>query len=551
MWDRVRRHVESYSRSRASVCLGVVLCIGFWRQVLPTFGSGLTHIPGDLGDSRLVNYILEHGYYYLTGRVASFWDAPFLYPWPHVTAYSENLLGSLPFYAVARFVTGEREAAYQWWFLAGFALNYLAMAYVLRRLRFSLPSAMAGAFVFAFSPAQLNFLTHPQLLYRFCAPLAFFHWNSWLERCAVKDLVCAGLFFCWQCYISLYLGYFLGLTLLAYAAGIIALGRLDVGHYVRRRWPIGAVRDLAVVGGVAVALGLLVWPYLSGQVPGNLVGEVSDLLPQPVSYLLGSPGDYLVGLFSVPPHANSRFPREHRLFMGLVPLASVMIVTAMLLVRRLRSALPPFVPPVIIAIWSLFVLTLSWDGASVYHLVLSVAPSVSGIRGVTRIVVLALYLVSIVTAALIEVLITRHRQVAYVVVPIVLLGTFAECTPPGVSYGKGDSQRRIREIADSVGVARRQPGQREEPVLAALGPTTHPDWIFFQLDAMLAAQDLNVPTLNGFTRVAPPGHRRLLDGCGAVALTLRDYEAIFGKARIEPIARGVIVYPPQVSCTPF
>jgi hypothetical protein len=387
-------------------------------------------------------------------------------------------------------------------------------------------------------------------LYRFCAPLAFFHWKAWLEKFGVKDLLCACLFFCWQCYISLYLGYFLALTLLACTAGVIALGRLDVGLYVRR-WPIAAVRDLALVGGVAVVLGLLFRPYLSGQVPGNPVGEVSDLLPQPVSYLLGSPRDYLVGLLSVPPHAKSRFPLEHRLFIGLVPLASVMIVTAMLLVRRLRSALPPFVPPVIIAIWSLFVLTLSWDGASVYHLVLSVAPFASGIRGITRIVVLALYLVSIVTAALIEVLITRHRQVAYVVVPIVLVATFVECTPPGFSYGKDDSQRRIREIANGVSATRSPTGQREEPVLAALGPTTHPDWIFFQLDAMLAAQELNVPTLNGFTRVAPPGHGRLLDGCGALALTFRDYDAIFGKARVESIARRAIVYPPQVSCAPF
>jgi hypothetical protein len=37
-------------------------------------------IPGDLGDSRFNMYVLEHGYRWLTGLDASFWSAPFFYP---------------------------------------------------------------------------------------------------------------------------------------------------------------------------------------------------------------------------------------------------------------------------------------------------------------------------------------------------------------------------------------------------------------------------------------------------------------------------------------
>src|SRR5688500_12187176 len=53
------------------------------------------HIPGGLGDPRLNMWVLEHGYQWLTGKVDSFWHAPFFFPAPDTLTYSVNHIGSL------------------------------------------------------------------------------------------------------------------------------------------------------------------------------------------------------------------------------------------------------------------------------------------------------------------------------------------------------------------------------------------------------------------------------------------------------------------------
>ena len=58
--------------------------------------DGLDRIPGNLGDSRLNNYFLEHIYLFLFGNVESLWHPRFFYPFPFVLGFSDNLLGSSP-----------------------------------------------------------------------------------------------------------------------------------------------------------------------------------------------------------------------------------------------------------------------------------------------------------------------------------------------------------------------------------------------------------------------------------------------------------------------
>ncbi len=72
----------------------------------------LSFIPGDIGDARLNNYFLEHGYKWLTGQVESFWNAPFFYPTIRTMSLSDNHLGVLPIYALFRFLHFDRETSY-------------------------------------------------------------------------------------------------------------------------------------------------------------------------------------------------------------------------------------------------------------------------------------------------------------------------------------------------------------------------------------------------------------------------------------------------------
>ena len=56
----------------------LLLLTGLFVFPIQIFEIDFSKIPGDLGDARFNNYILEHGHRYLTGEVSSFWDAPFI-----------------------------------------------------------------------------------------------------------------------------------------------------------------------------------------------------------------------------------------------------------------------------------------------------------------------------------------------------------------------------------------------------------------------------------------------------------------------------------------
>ena len=63
------------------------------------FGD-MSRIPGDLGDARFNNYILEHFHRFLTGQEPSLWDLPSMYPYRNVLALPITIseqVGSIPF----------------------------------------------------------------------------------------------------------------------------------------------------------------------------------------------------------------------------------------------------------------------------------------------------------------------------------------------------------------------------------------------------------------------------------------------------------------------
>ena len=183
------------------------------------FGLNFALIPGDLGDARFNNYILEHFYRWLSGLDKSYWSAPFFYPYSNNIAFSDNLLGSAPFYVLLRFIELDRESAFQGWYFLGLFLNFSAVVFVLLRLKLKSVAVGTGAFFFTFGLPLLAQETHAQLLYRFCVPLACF----WLWRIAreprLSIWIALILGVVWQFYLSIYLGIFLIMLLIVMVRG--------------------------------------------------------------------------------------------------------------------------------------------------------------------------------------------------------------------------------------------------------------------------------------------------------------------------------------------
>jgi len=197
------------SNLREKSIILAVFAVGFITVIMPYFGFHLQFIPGDLGDARFNNYILEHGYKWLSGKSPSFWSAPFFFPIPNTVAFSDNHLGSLLVYSVMRVLGFGRDTSFQLWILVGITLNFFSMAWVLKKIGSKGLGLACGAFLFAFSLAYTNQLGHAQLTYRFASPLAWFFFYLFLTDPKPRHLALSLIFCVLQLYCTLYVGYFL------------------------------------------------------------------------------------------------------------------------------------------------------------------------------------------------------------------------------------------------------------------------------------------------------------------------------------------------------
>ncbi|MCK9617382.1 MAG: hypothetical protein M0R21_06050 [Lentimicrobiaceae bacterium] len=88
---------------------------GIWYFAIRILGLDFAYIPGDFGDARFIHYILEHGYRFLSGNENSFWNASFMFPYKNNIALSDNMLGTMPIYALYRIIGINSETSFQFW----------------------------------------------------------------------------------------------------------------------------------------------------------------------------------------------------------------------------------------------------------------------------------------------------------------------------------------------------------------------------------------------------------------------------------------------------
>ena len=140
--------------------------VGFLWTLHGVTLSGLTRVPGDIGDSRFNNYVLEHSWRWLLQQPlhSSFWNMPIFYPAANTLAYSDLMVSFGPFYWIWRALGLDEGAAYLGWFFLISVLNYL-LAYMLLRfeLRISWTASLLGAFIVAYSVGRIEQIGHPQL----------------------------------------------------------------------------------------------------------------------------------------------------------------------------------------------------------------------------------------------------------------------------------------------------------------------------------------------------------------------------------------------------
>ena len=114
--------------------------------------SGLQRMHAGLGDGRLVNFTLEHGYRWIRQYPlhTDFWAPPIYFPFRNATAFTDTMIGFAPIYWVPRFLGAPPDTAIQWWVFAVYVLNFASAYALLRRgLKVGILESTAGALLLA------------------------------------------------------------------------------------------------------------------------------------------------------------------------------------------------------------------------------------------------------------------------------------------------------------------------------------------------------------------------------------------------------------------
>ena len=484
--------------------------------VIVPLGPNLAMIPGDLGDARLNNFLLEHFFRWVSGLDKSFWNANFYYPYPYTIAFSDNFLGSGFFYALFRWAGLDRETAFQGWYILGFVLNYASAAYVLSRFKFNPFGVAAGALFFSFGLPVLAQVTHVQLLYRFGIPLTCFCLWQMFDKARLLSLVGVLFWTVWQFYLSIYTGVFLIFLLFSMAVllpffkqeqSFAGLVNFWPGLFITM-WKQSTSRErlftsLSILF-LLFALAALLWPYY--QVT-KLYGftrnwyEVSTMLPNWRSYitadqsLIWRPISKLIKYYSM--------RHEHNLFIGLPAL--ICIVVSIAWHQRQQNRKLVFLH--LFATILLIILTFKVRRFSLYSIIIWQIPGLNSIRAITRIILILMWPISICIAYTIDQLLNRpnkHRVLLSGIAYGLVLSLMIEpILFDSFNFNKVDSQKRIdaylSEIPSSV---------PDQPILfLAHSPNKVP--LDTDIDAMLLAQRLGWPGFNGYSGNEPPGYESM------------------------------------------
>lgn len=350
-------------------------------------------MPGGLGDARLNNYLLENIYQYILGNSDSLLHLNFFYPFPYVLGFSDNHFGTSPAYLILRAISGQADTAFQIWYLFGYFANYAAAYYALRKLDASVMAAVVGALIFAFALPVTAHSDHAQLHYRFAVPLSIAMYIRFLDRKDWRCFAVGSAWLVWQFYCTIYIGFFLLLTLAAMTciyvfislkadAGGIKIICIDFASKFSRLPSPEKTKLIFVFVVLFFLTALLFYPYLQVSVLSDAKRhwpEISTMLPRLEIYFLVDQSTLWSSESKI--FADLPFRYEHQMFIGAVPM--VLAISGFLIGRRQNKRLAfSLISGSLIL---LLLLTLSIGGVSLWY-IFTKFPLASAIRAVTRII---------------------------------------------------------------------------------------------------------------------------------------------------------------------
>ena len=486
----------------AIVFLLVAFVIGPLKQL-----DLLSLMPGDLGDARLNNYFLENIYQFIRGRSPSLIHLGFFYPFTYVGGFSDNLFGSSPFYLLARAISGEPDTAFQIWYLIGYLINYFAAYYALRKLEISRVASIAGSLLFAFALPVTGQSEHAQLHYRFAVPLSLVAFIQFLATKNWLNLIKAIGWLVWQFYCSIYIGFFLLLSLSTmsgyYAMKFYSIDKrnskpLSNNFYLQwQQWPrLTRWKFAFAVVFIGLSMAILFYPYIQVTLlygAKRTFREISPMLPRLQSYFFSD--ESWLWKSSSAWFGTLPLPWEHRLWIGAVPM--ILTVFGLRAGISQKRSLTFFL--MASSLITMIVLTLFLGSFSPWRL-LSWLPLASAIRAMARIILVLLFPIAYLCAFAIDQLKNKNSQIiSFLPAVLILLMIFEfSATSPSVS-SKAEWRTRLNTLEATL------PADLTKKSVVFFAQMKGPFYAD-ELDAMWVALMRGLPTLNGYSGMLPPGY---------------------------------------------
>ena len=462
------------------------------------FSSG---VPGNLGDARLVNCILEHVYQWMQGSTELFSPSQF-YPVHGTLTYSDGHFGTVAFYAILRVCGASMETAFQGWFLIVVAANTGALLYLLRRLNIS-PLLAAPLAFFGTSSSALVFKTsHPQTLPFFALIMALSFLLQFLREADARPLGWAMLWFGYQHACYFYHGYF---ALIIFGAVIAVF----LTCYARRAWwneVLTSIRRhwIRLVTCMLLAVGLLVFLYYPYIIFASRAGtrpmeELVALAPNLGAWFSASPSSGLyAGQIFYKPGANVI---ESTLFAGW--LIWGLIAVALGCAFR-RTASPDLRLAGVLALAALLIMAgiTTWSGSTgnFYLWLAERIPPLRTFRAFTRIAYPLIALETVSAALLLNHFARAHRPFWLRGLAIICAFAMAGET---VAFGQEFYPKAVaRERVLALVAMWNKAGARDILVFAP-GYTNQP-LAFVHTDCWYAALANHKWTVNGYSGNMPP-----------------------------------------------
>jgi hypothetical protein len=484
----------------------------FYQELLV---SGFARMPGDTGDARHINLVLEHWFRVFSGEAA--WRSPnFFFPQAATLGYSEALfLCALP-YSLLRLLGAGMHSAFQGVLIWLSAVGYTAM-YVLLCRTFGCQKLVAAlvASLFAFSNQLTTHMGHPHLVTTAFVPVIAYCGFTYADpRDAHRWALVHGLagsmlmaLFLYTCFNIAWFVMFFAIVLSMVWLGLGWLGgerpRWIVAEVWRRRRD-GLLLVLAFVVGLIpfVATYVPVWRDLGGR----SFRDVVQMIPSPLDLInVGGSNRVWGGVMA------AVTPRDRGAISGLFTLGSPLFFMACFLcfglgaiTRLVRTVEKPefrdrTAASLAGAVFISWILLVKVKGHSLWWVVFHFVPGASAIRVVNRYQLVLYAAMCIVVAIGLRGMLEGQRRSRWVsggvaVAAVLLLGEQANHMQTFDKVSETDRLARVQSPPAACRV-----------FFADHRPSMDRPFYAFQTDAAMVARVMGVPTINGYSSNFPKG----------------------------------------------